>query len=214
MSMRRWVALAAATVMMAHSLVGVAGPVKHVKWWSLDTECDYISWHVEGLTRADGDPHAYAEAAAMRVMNSGTDIVFLGGDSRGFYVLESFSPIDSGCEPMCTQLRIREVRFDGRRYLHDFHHTLSATEWKPEKPASAVRSFLERRAPRLRPIPFEVNPSPRKYMGSHSGWLFRVRDHLHRKTYLWRQHTGHKMCWCTLDLRMSTVVWGGARSRK
>ena len=173
-----------------------------------DFECNAIFMDVEGYEDTSQPSLDYAREALGRALFGGTNLAVLGAGHRAIFVLESYSTTDSGCEPNCKVLVLREIRFDGGRAGYDLTDGVDMTRDEFEDAlAVQLEAALGRRGRRLRPVPFEVNTAPSPYPGSWSPWLLRIRDHVHKKSYVWRQRTTSTMCWCTKRLQLSTIVW-------
>ncbi len=156
---------------------------------------------------------AFAQRELQAWFESGRDdlLLVLGADQRALWVIEAYVPNDA-CDSLdCAHIVLREVGFDGVRRAH----TLDNHEgWERfDMPLSdLIHKRLEAwqilSGGAVRPVPYQVNldQQPAGADGI-STWAVRVRDSLHKKSYVWRRHTSPFMCWCATSYEVSTYSW-------
>ena len=151
------------------------------------------------------DPREFAA----RLLEQGREGLFVLGASReALWVVEAIVPVDACDSVDCLEVELREVRFDGRRISRALGDDLSDSKLMPNDQAAAkLRAMKELSADRVWPVEVEVNRAPEIQVGALSDWVMRVRDSLHRRTYLWRVRNGNTMCWCSSEYVMATMPW-------
>ena len=151
------------------------------------------------------DPREFAA----RLLEQGRQGLFVLGASReALWVVEAIVPVDACDSVDCLEVELREIRFDGRRISWALGDDLSDSKLMPNDQAAATLRGMKRLSgDRVWPVKAEVNRAPELQVGPLSDWVMRVRDSLHRKTYLWRVRNGNTMCWCTSEYVVATMPW-------
>ena len=141
----------------------------------------------------------------------GTDddlLLVLGADKKALWVIEAYVP-DTACDD-CERVILREIRFDGRRFEHDLserrdeHELQMPTFDLVSKRLSAWYIITGKAAS---PVAYQLNQDQQPSHRGVSSWVLRVRDSLHRKSYVWRRHVEANMCWCFSHYAVSTYPW-------
>jgi hypothetical protein len=58
------------------------------------------------------------------------------------------------------------------------------------------------------PVAYQVNHDQRPAgVEGVSTWALRVRNSVHRTSYVWRRHMSPMMCWCSTRYEVSSYEW-------
>lgn len=174
------------------------------------------------LVAAHHDRQDTAGAFAQRNLaawfeGTGSDLLLvLGADGRALWVLEAYIASDA-CDTFdCARVVLREVGFDGTRRAHELSDRTAL-----ESDDIPMEDLIDKRLQAwqilsggaVTPVHHQVNhQQDAAGAAGISTWAVRVRDSIHRKSFVWRRHMTPFMCWCKTRYEVSTYDWSAENS--
>jgi hypothetical protein len=167
---------------------------------------------VVGFSGSVGGPAAFAERELSTWLASGSHdmLLVLGADTRALWVLEAYLPSDACTGPDCSRVVLREIRFDGDRYGHNL------TARRDERDDMPLADVLSKRLQAWQilsgqgvgPVDFQLNHAQQAPgRDGLSSWALRVRDSVHKSSFVWRRRMTEQTYWCSTSYELSTYRW-------
>ncbi len=168
-----------------------------------------ISVQTDAWTKRDGRLVSFAMGTLERWMRSSQSVAVtsLGHSPYALWVLEAQASRVPCGSVECPQIVLREVRFNGRRYRHVLFGSgdqiPAGIDWRTAVHTQLTR-FAASKMRGLRPARTDVASSGFR---RHGGWVLRVRDSIHRKSYTWSLRPDRSANQCSQSLRLATQPW-------